>query len=320
MSKLRPATDRLKKGTVILYWDLTRRARAAEKGAVALSRKAILAARSHAAKERKKDKKDKKSTWGIGCLILAPVALLLILAARAVLHPSSALFWGAVILTGLTGWAAHRAPVIVGLTGIFLIATLVARWLMWPTAITWCIAAWHAGADPKPRNEVSEPSKNEPAPDPAPPPQIDPLLALCAELIGTAHGVHLNALVTRLREAGAPPSTGAAEVRAALAQRGVSTRSSVRAPKGAAEGAPQGVAQGVHRADLEAIIGPLSTLTPRDAPNTVATPTTSPLTCNVAKPATGVAGPVATPVAAHSGPSESGPADGKTPTPGEEAA
>ncbi|MFF2650587.1 hypothetical protein [Streptomyces sp. NPDC058045] len=107
-------------------------------------------------------------------------------------------------------------------------------------------------------------------------PATAPLLQLCAHLIGPRRGVHLRDIAMALREAGAPDSTGAQEVRSHLTRLGVRVRPSVRAPKGVtldrlpagAEEPPVGVAQGVHRDDLEAVIGPLPEPLPDPSPET----------------------------------------------------
>ena len=127
-------------------------------------------------------------------------------------------------------------------------------------------------------------------------PEADPLLALCAQLTGTARGVHLDALCAALNKASPDRERTPSEVRAALAQRGVVTRPSVGAPEGAVPGAPRKVRRGVHREDLEAVIGPLPGPTPMDPAVGVATAVAPVPTCDAAETLQAVGSPVAAPV------------------------
>lgn len=170
------------------------------------------------------------------------------------------------------------APLAVG--GVLLVTAGPLAWgVAGATAVTVC---WIAGED----DEEEEPEKEE---ELGVEQSIDPLLAFTAQLIGNARGVHLTALLTALHRAGVDPRFDAADLRAVLAERGVSWRPSVRAPKGAVPGAPLGVAQGVHRADLEAVIGPFPDPGSEPLPGPVATAATSSLTCDVVNATTPVA-------------------------------
>lgn len=149
-----------------------------------------------------------------------------------------------------------------------------------------------------PPDTEESPTDTEDAPEETA--EDDPLLAFTAQLIGNARGVHLDALRAALNGAAPNRERSTDEVRAALAQRGVHTRPSVRAPEGAAPDAPKKVRRGVHRDDLEAVIGPLPAPTPAGPSERVADPVAPTLTCDVARSATpvgdDVAGPVAAPV------------------------
>ncbi|MCT2591129.1 hypothetical protein LHJ74_14630 [Streptomyces sp. N2-109] len=180
----------------------------------------------------------------------------------------------------------------------------VLPWALTGAAGLGAAVAYAAGSEPeqlperrrkRPRHPAPVPAFSAPAEEEPELPALDPLLTLCAQLIGDARGVHLDTLVAAVNEAAPHRTREGPEVRAALAQRGVPTRPSVGAPGGGVPGAPRKVRRGVHREDLEAVIGPLSDLRPAAQPSTVATPATPPLTSNVADPATAVAAP-ATPL------------------------
>ncbi|NGO68540.1 hypothetical protein [Streptomyces boncukensis] len=183
-------------------------------------------------------------------------------------------------------WAAAEGvlPWIIGIATVALLATAYAH-----------------GEAPEPHPAPApdpEPSTGPPETPPAAPTKSsgpDPLLLLCAHLIGDTRGVHLRDIVAALHQAGADPRHGAPEVRRVLEQRGVPTRAKVRAPKGAVPGAAEAVTRGVHREDLETLLGPLSTITPKSPPESVATPATPAATCDVAGPAAGAATTVAMP-------------------------
>ncbi|GAA2948588.1 hypothetical protein ACFPN0_15025 [Kitasatospora cinereorecta] len=184
--------------------------------------------------------------------------------------------------------AVELAPTLAALLLLGLLSAMTTPALMWPATIVWAVAAWCAGATSK---ETETTPEEAPEDDEEEAPPVDPLLLLCALLIGEANGVHLNALVAALHDAGSTTTHGTAQVRAALGARGVTTRASVRAPKGAIPGAEEGVTRGVHREDLERVLGPLSDLQPAPPAGSVATGVATALTCNVAVPATAVAAP-----------------------------
>ncbi|MEU2487090.1 high mobility group family protein [Streptomyces sp. NPDC012617] len=181
--------------------------------------------------------------------------------------------------------AAELAPTLVALFLLGLLSAMTTPALMWPASIAWAVAAWSAGA---PSKEAATAPEEAPKGE-APP--VDPLLLLCAVLIGEAKGVHLNALTAALQDAGSTTIRTPGHVRAALGARGVPTRASVRAPKGAIPGGAEGVTRGVYREDLERVLGPLSDLQPAPPADSVATGVATALTCNVAAPATAVAAP-----------------------------
>jgi hypothetical protein len=193
-------------------------------------------------------------------------------------------YWRAV---GYLTWGvALGAPVSVG-----VVILLIPGWpALLIVAGTWTAVAWivtrEDEVEAESGDEEEQPDEEATDADRSP---VDPLLALAAQLIGNARGVHLTALLAALHRAGVDPRFDASELRAALAERGVAWRPSVRAPKGAVPGAAEGVAQGVHREDLEAVIGPLPAPSSEPLPGPVATATTTGLTCDVAKSATAVA-------------------------------
>jgi hypothetical protein len=162
----------------------------------------------------------------------------------------------------------------------------------WPATSTaaaaWVAASWYAGRPPtddvghdidididEGEGQDEDEQSGEPAPEEPP---VDPLLQLAADLIGTARGVHLSALLAALHRAGADPALDTRGLRAQLATRGVPVRPSVRAPREAVPGAPVAVSAGVHREDLEAVLGPLPDPSPQGLPDGVATAATGGLT------------------------------------------
>lgn len=154
---------------------------------------------------------------------------------------------------------------------------------------------------PDPDDEAADDADSAPAEEATEQAPIDPLLALCATLTGDASGVHVNALVGRLNKPGGTPSFTTDTVRSALADLGVPIRPSVRGYKGGVLGGEIGVARGVHREDLEAVIGPLSSIATTYPSPGVATDVAAPVTCDVVPPATAVAGDVATPTTPQKG-------------------
>lgn len=88
-------------------------------------------------------------------------------------------------------------------------------------------------------------------------PPIDPLLSTCARLIGNRKGVHLSTLTRHLNQAAPNRNITTSQVRSALTSLGVVVKGSVRAPRGGDPNAGNSPSEGVHRADLEAVIGPL---------------------------------------------------------------
>jgi hypothetical protein len=175
-------------------------------------------------------------------------------------------------------------------TGVIIVGAY--RWTLAPVTLGWCVAAWHASRPEESETEESaaveveaeaessvdeEEAGQDAEPTPDQPP-VDPLLQLAADLIGTARGVHLSALLAALHRAGADPALDTRGLRAQLATRGVPVRPSVRAPREAVPGAPVAVSAGVHREDLEAVLGPLPDPSPQGLPDGVATAATGGLT------------------------------------------
>jgi hypothetical protein len=199
-------------------------------------------------------------------------------------------------------FAAWRSPLIGAALAVVLIAAFVHPVIMWPIAGGWCVLAWRAASRGKESEEnadspekdaegAAEEGSEEAVSERVP----DPLLMLTANLIGNARGVHLKDIVQALNQAAPNRQRTTAEVRAALAQKGVFTRASVRAPKGAIPGAEEGVTQGIHRDDLEAAIGSFPVPTPKALSAEATTPATEPVTCDVATSATTVGLAVAPP-------------------------
>lgn len=144
----------------------------------------------------------------------------------------------------------------------------VLPWVLTAAAIIGAGAAYAVGDEP----ETPSPHKSKTAPDTAPekspeeisqPPGTDPLIALCWHLIGTNSGVHLRALVTALQQKGTSTSPDAAQVRAALEQRGVPTRASLKVAGK--------VTRGVHRDDLEAATNHFPDEVAQERPGTATT-------------------------------------------------
>lgn len=156
-----------------------------------------------------------------------------------------------------------------------LIATYVAIATMWPTLMTlasliWAPTSYWIGS----RDPLSNP--HDDAEDDAgtgeSEPVEDSLIALVRHLIGDHNGVHLRDIVSTLNASSPNRQYTAPEIRAALAQRGVPTRASVRAPEGAVAGAREGVTRGVHRDDLPD--APKPSKTPPEEPSRTSSPET----------------------------------------------
>lgn len=228
-----------------------------------------------------------------------PVALLLPVAILLYdLSPRLSLLSGTIMLgfAADPAWAllgvllligAAFAPLLAPLLALALTASAIYPALMWPVALLWGIAAWQAGAPAEePAIKEADDGQEEEAEESAP---VHPLLLLCATLTGTSNGVHLNAVVKALQEAGGTTVSKPAHLRAPLLALGVVVKDSVRAPKMAVPGGPESTASGVHREDLERVTGPLSGLLAQEAPESVATAVADALTCGVADSATAVA-------------------------------
>ncbi|MGW1840686.1 hypothetical protein [Streptomyces sp. NPDC002067] len=163
--------------------------------------------------------------------------------------------------------------------------------LMYVVVAVWAVLAWRAAP---PDEDGAEGDETEEAPrEGAAAPLNDPLLALTARLLGPSRGVHARDIAAALNEAAPHRQRTAAEVRSALAARGVRTRDSVRAPAGAVPGARETITSGLYREDLEAVTGPLPAPALKSASEEAATAVAAPLTCDVADAATGVAPSVA---------------------------
>ncbi|MBA4865934.1 hypothetical protein H1V43_32235 [Streptomyces sp. PSKA54] len=173
-------------------------------------------------------------------------------------------------LIGQFGWKTVGAGAAVAVYTALRYRT----WIAWMIA-AWCVAAWMHAPD-----ETAEPEGEQP-PAEAP---MDPLPDILWELIGDAPGVHLKTVVEHLHESGLDTTCDRAAVRAALGRRGIPVRGSVRE-------ADQRVNQGVHRADLKAWEEARSPAAVEASPKTRSNPATTPVTCDVAEPATAVATP-----------------------------
>lgn len=113
---------------------------------------------------------------------------------------------------------------------------------------------------------------------------VDPLPGILWDLIDQAPGVHLKTVVAHLHTTGLDTACDRADVRAALARRGIPMRGSVRDASGR-------VNEGVHRADLKGWEEAHSPTTPAGCPKTRSEPVATALTSDVATEATAVATP-----------------------------
>jgi hypothetical protein len=149
------------------------------------------------------------------------------------------------------------------------------------TAIGWVLAAWCAAAWMHAPKTDDEQGGAAPAEQP-----VDPLPVVLWQLIGDAPGVHLKTVAEHLHAAAPGEGIDRAAVRASLAARGIPIRASVRDTHGR-------VNEGIHRDDLKAWEQSLPTPLPVPLPKGRSKPVATPLTCDVADPATAVATPPA---------------------------
>ncbi|RKN61879.1 hypothetical protein D7231_31905 [Streptomyces klenkii] len=175
---------------------------------------------------------------------------------------------------GIAGWVrdgdgvgdrSARLLFPAGAAGMVWLAVGRMEWLLWFAAAWWCAAAYRATAPPKePSAPKRKRGKGAPAGavEEAPQgPAKDPLLALVEQLIGTANGVHVAAVLQALQRADGSPDWGVPEVRAALEARGVRVRPSLKVAGR--------VSVGVHRDDLTAALAALPDPAPSGAPGQV---------------------------------------------------
>ncbi|MEU8537136.1 hypothetical protein [Streptomyces parvulus] len=176
-------------------------------------------------------------------------------------------------LVGRFGW---KAVAVAGVFAVYAVARYRAAFV-WLLA-AWCAAAWmHAPDDEEqPAEEAGEETPAESFHDPLP--------GFLWDLIGDAPGVHVKRVVAWLHENGWEEESSAADVRAALARRGIPLRASVRDAAGR-------VNQGVHREDLEAWEKDPSPPPPAGPSESRSYGPATPLTSGVAEAATAVATP-----------------------------
>ncbi|MEV6014716.1 hypothetical protein [Streptomyces sp. NPDC051997] len=175
------------------------------------------------------------------------------------------------------GWRAVAIGTLVLLYAAPRYRTWIGPALLVLAGLAWMHAPDKA-TEPQPEPEGEQPSE---AVEEVP---ADPLPALLWELIGEARGVHLATIVDHLHESGLDPACDRAAVRAALDRRRIPVRGSVREADGR-------VNQGVHRADLEAWEQAHSPSPSQGGPKRRSYPATTPVTSDVAAPATAVATP-----------------------------
>lgn len=175
------------------------------------------------------------------------------------------------------GWG----PVLGGAVVAVYATVRYRTWIVW-MLLTWCAAAWMHTRDDEPDGADEE--TGEAAEQGPPEPPDDPFPGMIRDLIADAPGVHIKRIVEWLHETGLDTACTPADVKAGLGRRGIPVRASVR-------DAEQRVNQGVHRDDLTAWFGARSPATPVLLSKTRSNTATTPVTSNVAAPATGVATP-----------------------------
>lgn len=172
------------------------------------------------------------------------------------------------------GWQVTGAGVAVAVYA----AARYRTWIVW-MLLAWCAAAWmHAPTrnEEKPADEAGEQPPAE-APN-------DPFPGMVWDLIGDAPGVHLKRVVEWLHDTGLDTACTTADVRAGLGRRHIPVRASVRDADGR-------VNQGVHRDDLHAWFEARSPAPSVPLSKPRSNTATTPVTSDVADPATGVATP-----------------------------
>lgn len=146
-------------------------------------------------------------------------------------------------------------------------------WIPYGLAVA-CAAAWMHVPDETDAEAGEHPADGaEQEPEETP---VDPLPVLLWKLIGEAPGAHLKTLTEHLNTAAPGAGFNRAAVRAALADRRIPVRPSVRDVAGR-------VNEGVHRDDLEAWQQALSPAAPASLPEACSEPVATAVTCDVAK-------------------------------------
>lgn len=172
------------------------------------------------------------------------------------------------------GWKT----VLIGVAVLLYAANRYRTWIPYGLAVA-CAAAWMHVPDDTEAQAGEQPGE-EPEETPT-----DPLPGLLWKLIGEAPGTHLKTLTEHLNTAAPEAGFDRAAVRAALAERRIPVRPSVRDVAGR-------VNEGVHRDDLEAWEQTLSPAAPAPLPETRSEPVATAVTCDVAEAPTGVATPL----------------------------
>lgn len=118
----------------------------------------------------------------------------------------------------------------------------------------------------------------------------DPLLVLCGQLVNGTSGTSLTTLTEHVQHLAQDPSITRDRVAAEMEQKGVRSRPKVRTSAGNT--------RGFHKEDLEVVLGPLSSLPPLGPQQPRSGPVATPLTSDVARTATAVAGGATAPATA----------------------
>lgn len=173
-------------------------------------------------------------------------------------------------LLGRFGWKA------VGLGALVCVFAAVRyrTWIAWMLT-AWCVAAWMCA----PADGADEEAGEQPTDAAA-----DPLPDVLWTLIGDAPGTHIRTIAEHLQAAAPEQPVDRAAVRAHLAARGIPVRASVRDAAGR-------VNEGVHRDDLRGWQEGLSPAGADTPPGPRSSAVATPVTCDVADAATGVATP-----------------------------